>query len=81
MILRYVINSDLFKEIFTLGKRGVTGWGHITGNGENTSFWSDPWLEGGVLWDRFRHLFKLSVDHNVYVVAMKMDGWEVNRVG
>ena len=24
MILRHVINSDLFKEIFTLGKRGVT---------------------------------------------------------
>jgi len=31
VILRYVINSDLFKEIFTLGKQGVTigiraGW-------------------------------------------------------
>jgi len=24
VILRYVINSDLFKENFTLGKRGVT---------------------------------------------------------
>jgi hypothetical protein len=40
---------------------------------ENTSFWSDPWLEGGVLRDRFRRLFELSVDPNVFMAVMRRD--------
>jgi hypothetical protein len=55
--------------------------GRRIGNGENTSFWSDPWLEGGVLRDRFRRLFEPSVDPDVSVAAMRRDGWEVDKVG
>lgn len=29
------------------------------GNGENTSFWTNPWLEGSPMCSRFSRLFKL----------------------
>jgi len=48
-------------------------------NGENSYFWSDSWLNGGVLRDRFSCLFKLSVDPNVTVADMRRLGWEVGR--
>jgi hypothetical protein len=52
--------------------------GRRIGNGENTSFWSDHWLEGWVLRDRFRCLFELSLDPDVSVLVMRRDGWEVD---
>lgn len=48
---------------------------------QNTSFWSDSWLEGGMLWDRFRRLFELSVNPDVSVTAMRRDSWKVDGVG
>jgi len=45
--------------------------GRRIGNGQNTSFWSDPWLEGVVLRDRFMRLFELSVDPDVSVATMR----------
>jgi len=44
------------------------------GSGETTSFWSDPWLEGGLLQYQFRRLFELSVDPNVFA-ACDEEGW------
>jgi len=41
VILRYVINSDFFKEIFMLGKRGVTRHGEDLGrHGEGSVSWA-----------------------------------------
>lgn len=37
----------------------------IIGNGENTSFWCDPWLEGGCLRSRLSLMFNLYVASNV----------------
>jgi len=51
------------------------------GNGENTSFWSDPWLDGVVLRSRFWCMFELSVDPNVFVADMRRSGWKVDEVG
>lgn len=71
----YVIILRVRMEVVQAGL--MMGWGRRIGNCENTSFWSDPWLENGVLQDRFRRLFKLTVDPNVSVAAMKMDAWVV----
>lgn len=39
--------------------------GHRISNDGNTYFWSNLWLEAGVMQDRFRRLFEISVDRNV----------------
>lgn len=35
----------------------LDGVERIVGNGDGTSFWSNPWLEGVSLWLIFRHFF------------------------
>jgi len=40
------------------------------GNGESSSSWNDPWLEGGLLRDRFSRIFDLHVDSNITVAEM-----------
>jgi len=47
-------------------------------NGENTSFWCDPWLNGGVLRSRVSRLFDLCVDSSVTITENKRLGWEVD---
>ncbi|AES76412.1 hypothetical protein MTR_6g078360 [Medicago truncatula] len=44
---------------------------------------SDPVFKtmGGMLWDRFRRLFELSVNPDVSVTAMRRDSWKVDGVG
>lgn len=34
----------------------------VVGNGEGTSFWSEPWVAGGLLRSRFPRLYNLSTD-------------------
>lgn len=34
-----------------------------------------------MLQDRFRRLFELTVDRDVFVAAMRRDGWEVDGMG
>jgi len=46
--------------------------------GENTSFWCDSWLDGGVLRSSFSRLFDLSVDSSVTITEMRRLGWEVD---
>lgn len=36
----------------------------VLGDGQNTLFWKDPWLEGGPLEVRFARLFSLSLDRS-----------------
>lgn len=38
--------------------------------GENTTFWNDPWLEGGLLRERFPRLYLLSLDKDGSVDAL-----------
>lgn len=52
-----------------------TGWfsnvvKKVVGDGQNTLFWKDPWLEGGPLNVRFRRLFSLSMDKSGMVANL-----------
>jgi hypothetical protein len=49
------------------------------GDGTDTFFWTDPWLEGVPLCDRFRRLFELAVDQSSTVAEMCCLGWEVGE--
>jgi len=40
------------------------------GDGRDTLFWTDPWLEGGPVAVRFRRLYDLSVSKNCTVKEM-----------
>lgn len=35
----------------------------VVGNGQDSSFWKDPWVEGGALDSRFARLFSLSLEN------------------
>ncbi|CAI8594216.1 unnamed protein product [Vicia faba] len=59
-----------------------TGWWlnnveRVVGNGENSLFWRNPWLEGGLLIDRFQRLYDLSEYKEASVVKMFELGWGV----
>jgi len=59
---------------------GVGSWftDHLqrkVGNGVGTLFWRDSWLEGGVLKDKFSHLFYLSDKKMATVADMFLLGW------
>jgi hypothetical protein len=47
------------------------------GNGLDTFFWTDPWLGGFTLRERFRRLFDLSENKSNIVAEMFSLGWEV----
>ncbi|CAI8617572.1 unnamed protein product [Vicia faba] len=46
------------------------------GNGVNSLFWRDPWLEGGVFMSRLCRIFELSEHKEVIVTYMFALGWE-----
>jgi len=50
-------------------------------DGENSSFWIDPWFGGGHLRSRFSHLFDLCVGGSIYVAKMRRLGWRVEGHG
>lgn len=39
----------------------------VVGNGVNTSFWGDAWVEGGLLKNRFHKLFLLTQNKEEFV--------------
>ena len=49
--------------------------GHIIGNGESSSFWNDICLDEVPLHLRFRRLFDIHVDQNIFVAEMLRLGW------
>jgi len=58
------------------------GWfeanlGRHIGNGKRFSIWIDPWLDEGLLCDKFSRLFDLFVDSNITVAEIRRLGWEV----
>ncbi|GAU11399.1 hypothetical protein TSUD_343900 [Trifolium subterraneum] len=64
------------------GGEGEGGWfgGHISrkvGDGSDTFFWTDPWLDGTPLSERFGRLFDLAVNKSVSVADMFRSGWGV----
>ncbi|GAU25751.1 hypothetical protein TSUD_216830 [Trifolium subterraneum] len=46
------------------------------GDGTETFFWTDPWLGGIPLCERFRRLFDLAVNRSCTVVEMFSLGWD-----
>ncbi|MCH93561.1 cysteine-rich receptor-like protein kinase, partial [Trifolium medium] len=46
------------------------------GNGFDTFFWTDPWLDGTPWSERFRRLFDLTENKSSTVVEMFSLGWE-----
>ncbi|GAU30753.1 hypothetical protein TSUD_145510 [Trifolium subterraneum] len=58
------------------------GWfeGNISrqvGNGSDTFFWTDPWVDGTPLCERFRRLFDLAVNKSDSVADMFQLGWGI----
>ncbi|CAJ2670936.1 unnamed protein product [Trifolium pratense] len=56
------------------------GWfgGHISrkvGDGSDTFFWTDPWVDGTTLRERFGRLFDLAENKSASVAEMFMRGW------
>jgi len=47
----------------------------LVGNGRDTYFWADPWLDGTALSVRFRRLYDLSANKNRTVEEMYAKGW------
>ncbi|MCH83014.1 LINE-1 reverse transcriptase like [Trifolium medium] len=48
----------------------------VVGNGINTNFWSDPWVDGEKLRDQFNRLYDISLDKDKTVAKMltEVDG-------
>ncbi|MCI03757.1 cysteine-rich receptor-like protein kinase, partial [Trifolium medium] len=46
------------------------------GDGSDTLFWTDPWLGGSPLCERFRRLFDLAENKSSSVAEMASLGWE-----
>lgn len=42
----------------------------VVGNGDETLFWEDLWVEGGILHDIFRRLYHLTSVKNIMVANM-----------
>jgi hypothetical protein len=47
------------------------------GDGSDTFFWTDPWLGGAMLCERFRRLFDLTENKSSTVADLFSSGWEV----
>ncbi|GAU13793.1 hypothetical protein TSUD_83020 [Trifolium subterraneum] len=77
--------SSWWREIVNIREgRGDIGGGWFgervskkVGDGSDTFFWTDPWLDGTPLSERFGRLFDLAVDKSSRVVEMLALGWEV----
>ncbi|CAJ2669290.1 unnamed protein product [Trifolium pratense] len=46
------------------------------GDGSDTFFWTDPWVDGTSLRERYERLFDLAVNKSASVAEMFMRGWE-----
>jgi hypothetical protein len=70
--------SQIRDEVSEGVERGwfTDGVARRVGNGLETLFWSDPWLGGIPLAERFPRLFSLSLNKSSMVAAMFDLGWE-----
>jgi hypothetical protein len=77
--------SSWWREIVSI-RDGVGGIGggwfrecvsRKVGDGSDTLFWTDPWLGGVPLCERFRRLFDLAENKSCTVAEMFSAGWEV----
>jgi hypothetical protein len=50
------------------------------GDGKNTLFWNDPWVDGDTLKDLFRRLFEISLDKEARVAEMIVEEKEVKKI-
>ncbi|GAU41596.1 hypothetical protein TSUD_196650 [Trifolium subterraneum] len=77
--------SSWWREVARLrdgGGEAGGGWfeGNISrqvGDGSNTFFWTDPWVDGTPLCERFRRLFDLAVNKSDHVADMFQLGWGI----
>ncbi|CAJ2656620.1 unnamed protein product [Trifolium pratense] len=51
------------------------------GDGSDTFFWTDPWVDGTSLRERFGRLFDLAENKSASVAEMFMQGWEAGGGG
>ncbi|KAJ9564748.1 hypothetical protein OSB04_000714 [Centaurea solstitialis] len=66
------------REIDGLGVQFSTSIGKEVGNGEDTKFWEDVWLEGGCLKNKFGRLYQLEVNKRALIADRGTfigDGW------
>ncbi|MCI35403.1 cysteine-rich receptor-like protein kinase, partial [Trifolium medium] len=79
-----MIGSSWWREIVSIRDgRGDLGGGWFgecvskkVGDGLDTFFWSDPWLGGIPLRERFGRLFDLAVNKSSKVAERSALGWE-----
>ncbi|CAJ2651349.1 unnamed protein product [Trifolium pratense] len=77
--------STWWRELASLRDGGGAldgGWfgGHISrkvGDGSDTFFWTDPWVDGTTLRERFGRLFDLAENKSASVAEMFMRGWGI----
>ncbi|MCI05300.1 C-terminal binding protein, partial [Trifolium medium] len=81
---RYGVERGRLRE----GGRKGSSWGDLgggwfgeyvskkVGDGVDTFFWTDPWLGGIPLCERFGRLFDLAVNKSSMVAEMYALGWE-----
>jgi hypothetical protein len=78
---RITCNSPWYRDLISIKKyqgRGGVDWfeeniRREVGDGKNTSFWKDPWVDGDTLCNHFRRLFDLSLDKEVKVADMLIE--------
>ncbi|MCI58338.1 putative non-LTR retroelement reverse transcriptase related protein, partial [Trifolium medium] len=47
----------------------------MVGDGSDTFLWTDPWVDGAPLWERFGRLFDLAEAKSASVAEMFALGW------
>jgi hypothetical protein len=79
--------SSWWRQIATL-RDGVGGAGggwfgegveSKVGDGSDTFFWTESWLDGILLIERFRHLYDLSDRRSSSMAEMATLGWQIGR--
>lgn len=61
--------------LFKMDEKGNMGWFadnviKVVGNRADTLFWLAPWVDRGLLIDRFSRLFSLAFDKNIKVAEL-----------
>jgi hypothetical protein len=80
--------SSWWRDLISIKKiqgRGGVDWfeeniRREVGDGRNTFFWKDPWIDGGMLCNLFRRLFDLSLDKEVKVAEMIVEEEGVKKI-
>jgi hypothetical protein len=65
--------------------RGGRGWfdehlRRVVGDGKNTSFWNDQWVDGDTLSSLFRRLYDISLDKEACVAEMIVEEEGVKKI-